>query len=53
MDFAVEVLDGKVVKTGDTHKVLPYYIGMAVAGLLFMYLVLDAYTDRKYKKGRE
>ena len=53
MDFAVEVLDGKVVKTGDTHRVLPYYIGMAVAGLLFMYLVLDAYTDRKYKKGRE
>ncbi len=53
MDFAVEIHNGKVVKTGDTHNALPYYIGMAVAGLLLLYLVLDAYTDRKYKKGGE
>ena len=53
MNFAVEIDGGKVVKTGDTHNALPYYIGMAVAGLLLLYLVLDAYTDRKYKKGGE
>ena len=55
MNFAVEVTDSgtrRSVKTGDENNMLPYYIGMGVAGLLFLYLALDAYTDRKYKKGR-
>lgn len=56
MNFAVEVInpDGsrKSVKTGDETNLMPYYIGMTAAGLVFLYLALDAYTDRKYKKGR-
>ena len=55
MNFAVETTGGNtppVVKTGDENNLVPYYIGMIVAGLLFLYLALDAYTDRKYKKGR-
>ena len=52
MNFAVEPSSGTAVKTGDDNNLLPYYIGMVVAGLLFLYLALDAYTDRKYKKGR-
>ncbi len=55
MNFAVELKDagGKTaVKTGDENNLTPYYIGMVVAGLLFLYLALDALTDRMYKKGR-
>ena len=55
MNFAVELKDagGKTaVKTGDENNLPPYYIGMVVAGLLFLYLALDALTDRMYKKGR-
>ena len=57
MNFAVELKDGKegggtAVKTGDENNLTPYYIGMVVAGLLFLYLALDALTDRMYKKGR-
>ncbi len=40
------------VKTGDENNLTPYYIGMVVTGLLFLYLALDALTDRMYKKGR-
>ena len=43
---------GTAVKTGDENNLTPYYIGMVVAGLLFLYLALDALTDRMYKKGR-
>ena len=53
MNFAVELKDagGKTaVKTGDENNLTPYYIGMVVAGLLFLYLALDALTDRMYKK---
>jgi len=57
MNFAVELKDGKegggtAVRTGDDNNLTPYYIGMVVAGLLFLYLALDALTDRMYKKGR-
>lgn len=56
MNFAVEVTNPNgsrtSVKTGDENNLMPYYIGMVVAGLVFLYLALDAYTDRKYKKGR-
>ena len=55
MNFAVELKDagGKTaVKTGDENNLTPYYIGMVVTGLLFLYLALDALTDRMYKKGR-
>ena len=38
------------VKTGDENNLLPYYIGMVVAGLIFLFLALDAYTDKLYKK---
>ena len=54
MRFAVEVTDSSnnrtAVKTGDDNNLLPYYIGMVVAGLIFLFLALDAYTDRLYKK---
>ena len=58
MNFAVELKDGKegggtAVKTGDENNLFPYYVGMFVAGLLFLYLALDALTDRMYKKGRD
>ena len=58
MNFAVELKDGKegggtvAPPTGDENNLMPYYIGMVVAGLLFLYLALDALTDRMYKKGR-
>ena len=62
MNFAVELSNPgssssssstrTAVKTGDENNLLPYYIGMVVAGLLLLYLALDAYTDRKYQKGR-
>ena len=56
MNFAVEATDPggnrTSVKTGDETNLMPYYIGMVAAGLVFLYLALDAYTDRKYKKGR-
>ena len=61
MNFAVELSNpssttssstSRAVKTGDENNLLPYYIGMVVAGLLLLYLALDAYTDRKYQKGR-
>ena len=55
MNFAVELADKSnrtAVKTGDETNLLPYYIGMIAAGLLFLYLALDAYTDRLYKRGR-
>ena len=54
MRFAVEVTNTSTnrtaVKTGDENNLLPYYIGMVVAGLIFLFLALDAYTDKLYKK---
>ena len=59
MNFAVELANTNpnpsnrtAVKTGDENNLIPYYIGMIIAGLLFLYLALDAYTDRKFQKGR-
>lgn len=57
MNFAVELVNNSTttrtaVKTGDENNLVPYYIGMIVAGLLFLYLALDAFTDRLYKKGK-
>ena len=59
MRFAVElannstnVVNRTAVKTGDENNLLPYYIGMVVSGLVFLYFALDAYTDRLYKKGK-
>ncbi len=59
MNYAVELANNSpntahrtAVKTGDENNLLPYYIGMIVAGLLLLYLALDAFTDRLYKKGK-
>ena len=59
MQFAVELANNNTsssrttaVKTGDENNLVPYYVGMIVAGLLFLYLALDAVTDRLYKKGK-
>ena len=59
MQFAVELANNTTttttrtaVKTGDETNLIPYYIGMVVAGLIFLYLALDAYTDKLYKKGK-
>lgn len=60
MNFAVELANRSpagsstrtAVKTGDENNLIPYYVGMVVTGLLFLYLALDALTDRMYKKGR-
>lgn len=56
MRFAVEVPDTTkrtIVKTGDEYNLFPFYIAMAVSGLVFLYLALDSITDRIYfgKKG--
>ena len=57
MRFAVEVPDTTsrttIVRTGDEYNLLPFYIAMAVSGLVFLYLALDSITDRIYfgKKG--
>lgn len=56
MRFAVELTNPNgsrtSVKTGDENNLMPYYIGMVIAGLVLLFLALDAYTDRKYKKGK-
>lgn len=60
MNFAVEPANSSssgsststAVKTGDENNLVPYYIAMGITGLLFLYLALDAYTDRKFEKGR-
>ena len=54
LQFAVERKTGNrtAVKTGDENNLTPYYILMIVTGLIFLYLALDAYTDRLYKKGK-
>lgn len=59
MNFAAEIVSAssenrtvRAVRTGDENNLIPYYIGMIVAGLLFLYLALDAFTDRLYKRGR-
>ena len=59
MNFAAEIVPAssenrtvRAVKTGDENNLVPYYIGMIIAGLLFLYLALDAFTDRLYKRGR-
>lgn len=54
MRFAVEVTPiGKIIKTGDeSMNVSPFYIGMAVSGLLFLVLAVDGLRQRK-KQGVE
>ncbi len=51
--FAVEITPiGKIIKTGDESiNVSPFYIGMAVAGLLFMVLAVDGLLQRKKQGG--
>ncbi len=53
MRFAVEVTPtGKIVKTGDERiNVSPFYIGMAVSGLLLMVLAVDGFVQRKKQGG--
>ena len=49
--FAVEVPKEntrRIVRTGDEYRILPFYIGMIISGLVFLYLALDAITDRIY-----
>lgn len=58
MNFAVEPSNTNpsnrtAVKTGDENNLVPYYIGMVVAGLLLLYLALDSYTDKKYSQRRK
>lgn len=58
MNFAVEPnntnpTNRTAVKTGDENNLIPYYIGMVVAGLLLLYLALDAYTDKKFSQRRK
>ena len=55
MRFAVEVPQENsrrttIVKTGDEYRLVPLYIAMIISGLVFLYLALDAITDRKYGK---
>jgi len=54
MRFAVELTPiGKIIKTGDeSMNVSPFYIGMAVSGLLFLVLAVDGMRQRK-KQGVE
>lgn len=55
MNFAVQIYDQPPIdapKTNDENNLIPYYIAMIISGLLFLYFALDAYTDRKYKKGK-
>lgn len=51
--FAVEVTPtGKIIKTGDESiKLSPFYIGMAVTGVLFMALAVDGFLQRKKQRG--
>lgn len=51
--FAVEVTPtGKIIKTGDESiKLSPFYIGMAVTGVLFMALAVDGFLQRKRQRG--
>ncbi|MBQ3481483.1 MAG: DUF11 domain-containing protein [Oscillospiraceae bacterium] len=52
MRFAVEVTPTNVVKTGDERmNISPFYIGMAVSGLLFMALAVDGILQRKKQGG--
>lgn len=55
LKFAAEVAPTRtVVKTGDeTMKLLPFYIGMTVAGILFIGLALEGVRQRKKKGGEE
>ena len=55
MRFAVEVVPGRtVVKTGDeTMKLIPFYIGMGVTGILFAVLAFEGVHQRKKKGGEE
>lgn len=48
MRFAVEVPGTKIVRTGDDSNYLPLWIGMIAGGLVLLYFVLDAITDRMY-----
>ena len=52
MRFAVEVPQSNsrtvVVRTGDEYDLTPFYIAMVISGLVFLYLALDAYTDKLY-----
>lgn len=55
MNFAVQIKDQPNInapKTSDMYNLFPYYVAMVISGLLFLYFALDAYTDRKYKKGK-
>lgn len=53
MRFAVEITPlGKIIKTGDESiSVSPFYIGMAISGLLFMVLAVDGLRQRKKQGG--
>lgn len=59
MNFAVELQNttpstttgtGSVVKTGDSWDLKPYYIVMAVTGLLFLFLAVDGVKQRKRER---
>ena len=55
MNFAVQLVSSPdnpnvprtVVKTADNTNLLPYYIVMAVSGLLFLILAIDSLRRRR------
>lgn len=51
--FAVEMGDANrtVVKTGDPFDLGPFYLVMFISGIVILYLVLDAVTDKVYGYG--
>ncbi len=52
--FAVEMGDERtVVKTGDPFDLRPFYLVMLISGLVILYLVLDAVTDKVYGYDRK
>ena len=52
--FAVEMGDDRtVVKTGDPFDLRPFYLVMLISGLVILYLVLDAVTDKMYGYDRK
>ena len=54
MRFAVEIRENRtVVKTGDETNLLPFYIVMAVSGILFMILGIDGVRQRRAASQRE
>ena len=61
MNFAVELKEAApepgapriIVKTGDDRNLLPYYVAMAVSGVLLLILAIDNVRRRARAKRKE